>query len=212
MSDARSRENTIMRPDRFKALSDGVFSIALTLLIIDVIAVAKEVEPGANLANHLLHHWGTGAAYLIGFLTIFVCWVNHHAVLDATEHVNRALIWVGGLQLALVSAVPLPTALLAEHITDSDSHTAFFLYGVTFFLMAASFWALSFTALRDSLARNENARVTLTHLKRAYLIAVAWNVFCMLALQMNLFVALPMWVAMFWVFAFPLEFAHFLHR
>jgi len=212
MSDVPSLKNTIMKSDRFKALSDGVFSIALTLLIIDVVAVAKEVEPGTNLASHLIHHWGTGAAYLIGFLTIFVCWVNHHAVLDATEHANRALIWVGGLQLALVSAVPLPTALLAEHITDSDSHTAFFMYGVTFFLMAASFWALSFTALRDSLTRNENDRVTLTYLKRAYLIAIAWNILCMLALQINLLVALPMWVAMFWVFAFPIEFARFLHK
>lgn len=69
MSDVPSLKNTIMKSDRFKALSDGVFSIALTLLIIDVVAVAKEVEPGTNLASHLIHHWGTGAAYLIGFVT-----------------------------------------------------------------------------------------------------------------------------------------------
>ena len=93
-----------MSPERFKALSDGVFSIALTLLIIDVVAVAKEVEHGVSLSQHLVAHLGTGVAYLVGFLTIFVCWVNHHAVLDEIDRIDRSLIWIGGLQLGLVSA------------------------------------------------------------------------------------------------------------
>jgi uncharacterized membrane protein len=206
------QQKTEMSPDRFKALSDGVFSIALTLLIIDVVAAAKQMQEGTSLAEHLIHHWGTGAAYLVGFLTIFVCWVNHHVVLDATERADRALIWIGGFQLALVSAVPLPTALLAEHITDGDSHTAFFMYGVTFFLMATSFWALCLTVLRGRLYRDESASVTLLRLKRAYLVAVGWNVLCMIALQVNVFIALPMWVAMFGVFAFPVEFALLLKK
>lgn len=86
-----------LSPERFKALADGVFSIALTLLIIDVVAAAKDIEPGVPLAEHLLAHWGTGVAYLVGFLTIFVCWANHHAVLDEVERMDRGLLWVGGL-------------------------------------------------------------------------------------------------------------------
>jgi uncharacterized membrane protein len=71
MADMTEHDKTAMRADRFKALADGVFSIAMTLLIIDVVAEAKRVAPGVTLESHLLHHWGVGASYLVGFLTIF---------------------------------------------------------------------------------------------------------------------------------------------
>lgn len=208
MSNAEGR---VLGPDRFKALADGVFSIALTLLIIDVVAAAKRIEPGDSLSNHLLSHWGTGASCLLGFLTIFVCWVNHHAVIDAIDRVDRVMLWVGGLQLALVSAVPLPTALLGDHLTTEGRHTAFFLYGVTFLLMATSYWALSRTVVRGGLARDESARTMLQKLNTAYAIAIAWNVLCLLVLQVNVLMALPMWAVMFWGFAFPAEFADLVH-
>ena len=207
MTHPTSTKKPMLSPERFKALADGVFSIALTLLIIDVVTTAKEIDPGMTLAGHLLEHWGTGVAYLVGFLTIFVCWVNHHAVLDQVERLDRTLIWVGGLQLGLVSAVPLPTALLADHFTGPSSQTAFFLYGVTFFLMASSFWVLSRTVLRCDLLRADGDREGIARLERAYLIAVVWNVLCMIALHFNVSAALVMWTLMFGVFAFPAEFA-----
>lgn len=205
----------MLGPERFKALADSVFSIALTLLIIDVVAAAKHMEHDASLREHLLSHWGTGVASLVDFLTIFVCWVNHHEVLDEVEHMDRRLIWVGGLQLGLVSAMPLPTALLADHFTSASSQTAFFMYGVTFLLMATSFWALTAAALRRDLLRPSADRATLTELKHAYLVAIGWNLLCLLALQINFFLALPMWAVMFAVFAvfaFPGEFAHHMHE
>ncbi len=212
MPDLTEHDTTAKRADRFKALADGVFSIAMTLLIIDVVADAKRMAPGVTLASHLLHHWGVGASYLVGFLTIFVCWVNQHAVLDAVERVDRALIWTGGLQLALVAAVPLPTALLADHLVGADSQTAFFMYGVTFLLIASSFWALSASAVRRGFIRLESDRMAVVHLNRVYLIAIGWNVLCLLALQVSFFMALPMWTVMFMVFAFPGEFARYVHR
>jgi uncharacterized membrane protein len=211
MSQAAARNHSALTPERFKALADGVFSIALTLLIIDVVAAAKDMEHGAVLADHLMHHWGTGVAYLVGFLTIFVCWVNHHAVLEQVERVDRGFLWIGGLQLGLVSAVPLPTALLADHFGGDSSHTAFAIYGVTFLLMAFSFWALSRTVLRHGLLREGADTEGLAKLVRAYFVAVLWNVLCLLALRVNLFIALPMWGLMFGVFAFPGEFADLLH-
>ena len=127
------------------------------------------------------------------------------------ERVDRGLIWTGGVQLGLVSAIPLPTALLAEHFTGEGSATAFFLYGVTFLLIATSFWAVSRTVLRRGLLRTDGDREMLDRLRRAYLVAIAWNVLCLLALSLSLFVALPMWAVMFAVFAFPGEFANRLH-
>ena len=200
------------RLDRFKALADGVFSIALTLLIIDVVAAAKGITPGVTLAEHLRHHWQTGAAYLVGFLTIFVCWINQHVVLDDVEHADGRLLWTGGLQLGLVSAVPLPTALLAEYTAGADGHTAFAMYGITFLLIATSFWALSRAVTRSGLARGAESHMRLLKLQRAYRIAIGWNALCLLALRADLGVALPMWVLMFGVFAFPDRFAELVHR
>ena len=65
---------------RLEALSDGVFAIALWLLIIDVVATGKALGPGVPLERHLAHEWPTFVAYLVGFLTILVCWINHHRV------------------------------------------------------------------------------------------------------------------------------------
>ena len=65
-----------MKTNRLEALSDGVFPIALTLLIIDVVAAGRAISPGEALAADLLRGWPTLLAYLVGFLTILVCWIN----------------------------------------------------------------------------------------------------------------------------------------
>lgn len=207
-----STPTTGARLDRFKALADGVFSIALTLLIIDVVAAAKAIDDGVALADHLRHHWAAGAAYLVGFLTIFVCWINQHVVLADVDHADGRLLWTGGLQLGLVSAVPLPTALLAEYTSGADGLTAFAMYGITFLCIATSFWALSRAVTRSGLAQDAESHLRLLKLQRAYGLAIGWNVLCLLALRVNLLLALPMWVVMFGVFAFPVRFADLVHR
>jgi hypothetical protein len=83
---------------------------------------------------------------------------------------------------------------------------------VTFFLMASSFWALSRTVLHGGLLGMEADLVGIARLKNAYLIAIIWNVLCMLALQLNVVLALVMWGLMFGVFAFPGEFAQLVHE
>ena len=83
---------------------------------------------------------------------------------------------------------------------------------MTFFLMASSFWALSRTVLHGGLLGMEADLVGIARLKNAYLIAIIWNVLCMLALQLNVVLALVMWGLMFGVFAFPGEFAQLVHE
>jgi len=198
----------VQTPERLKALSDGVFSIALTLLIIDVVAVAKEVEEGVALQHHLTDHWATGAAYLVGFLTIFVCWVNQHAVLEHVVRVDSTLVWVSGLQLVLVSAVPLPTALLAEHYGDSERDTVMFLYGFTFFLIAFSFWILSHVARKRSDIERMSDRLALVKLVHTYFVAVLWTILALFTLRFSLYLAFLLWALMFLVFAFPGQISH----
>lgn len=197
--------------DRLEALSDGVFAIALTLLIIDVVSVGKAVAPGEALAAHLLREWPTLVAYLVGFLTILVCWINHHRVFYYVRHTDSGLVWVNGLQLALVSAVPLPTAVLAANFTGEGSRTAFLLYGITFWLMATSFWGLWRYVDRKGLTDLALDPERYAGMGTIYGYAVAWTLLCLVVAALSVYGAVLMWAVMFAVFAFPAEFSHFIY-
>jgi len=196
------------RPGRIEALSDGVFAIALTLLIIDVVAVAKGVGEGTALADHLVHHLPTFLAYLVGFATILVCWINHHAVFRFIRRSDAGLAWVNGLQLALVSAVPLPTALIAEHMTGADGTTAALLYGATFLGIAASFALLCAYVERRGLTDAALAPAVWRGLRLDYGLSVVWTILALaVGAVASIWIAVVMWAVMFLVFAFPIAFA-----
>jgi len=197
---------SVNKVNRLEGLSDGVFSIALTLLIIDVVAAAKH-DDGGDLGAHLLHIWPVFAAYLIGFLTVLVCWVNHARVFHYVVRADSGLGWINGLQLALVSAVPLPTALLADHIDDGGRDVAVVLYGVCFFLMASSFFFLWRHVDRRGLADRDLDPAHYDGMERIYGWSVLWTIAAMAVSIVAMYAALVMWMLMFMVFAFPAEFA-----
>ena len=197
-------------PVRLEALSDGVFSIALTILIIDVVSVGKGVSVGETLSTHLLSEWRTLIAYMVGFITILVCWVNHHQVFRFIKRTNSGLFWINGLQLSLVSAVPLPTALLAANLTGPESRTAFIIYGFTYFLMALSFYSLWSFIDRHGLSDPTIDPDRYVGMGRIYLFAIAWTALCLVCVTFSPLLAIIMWTLMFVVFAFPAEFSHVL--
>lgn len=200
-----------MRLSRVEALSDGVFAVALTLLTFDVVAAAKGVPEGSGLADHLLDHWPTLVAFAVGFVTILVCWINHHCVYGYVREADNGLLWVNGLQLALVSIVPFPTAVLAEHVTGGadDRRTALMLYGVLFWLIATSFWGLWRYVSRRGLADPAVDPVRARGMGFNYGMSSIWTVACLLVASVSVYPALVMWAVMFMVFAFPASFARF---
>lgn len=197
---------------RIEALSDGVFSIALTLLIMDVVAAGKKVGDGRTLWQHLLHEWPVPVAYLVGFLTILVCWVNQQKVFRYLKRADSGLLWVCGLQLMLVSSVPLPTALLSEHLQDADRTTALLLYGATFWGIATSFWLLWWYCEGRGLSEPTVDPDRYSGTGRIYAISVAWTTLAMPVAYHLPYLALAMWAVMFAAFAFPGEFAYALRR
>lgn len=199
-------------PHRVVELSDGVFAVALTLLTFDLVAASKFDEAETGLVKHLLHEWPTPLAYLIGFLTILVCWMNHRYVFTFLKRVDSGLLWCNGLQLALVAAVPLPTAILAENLTGEDARAALLIYGVTFFLMAASFLMISAYVLRKRLVHPGPDEAILRSLRASYALATAWTIACLAVASVAMYPALVMWALMFGVFAFPRESATAVRR
>lgn len=199
-------------PHRVVELSDGVFAVALTLLTFDLVAASHLAEGESGLLRHLLGEWPTLMAFMVGFLTILVCWVNHRYVFTFVKQMDSGLLWLNGLQLALVAAVPLPTSILAENVTGPEVRTALLIYGVTFFLMAGSFLVISAYSLRRGLVHSGPDEQILRSLRTCYAVATAWTIACLAVASVAVYPALVMWALMFATFAFPRESASFVRR
>ncbi len=121
---------------RVEAFSDGVFAIAITLLILEI----KIPKPSDGaLANQLLRQWPSYFAFLISFAFIGVMWINHHRLFTHIKRCNNTLMILNLLLLLGVTIVPFPTAVLATHIGFADQRTAALLYNGVYVFIAIIF-------------------------------------------------------------------------
>jgi uncharacterized membrane protein len=98
---------------RILALSDGVFAIAMTLLILDIAVPATTSSDGLSTA--LLDLWPRYLAYLLSFLVIARYWVIHRQSFALIVRDDPALIWLNLLLLLFIAFLPFPTAVLGGH-------------------------------------------------------------------------------------------------
>ena len=98
---------------RILALSDGVFAIAITLLIIAIAIPATTSD--ADLPKALLSLWPRYLAYVLSFLVIARFWVTHHLAFRLINRYDATLVWLNLLLLMFVAFLPFPTAVLGEH-------------------------------------------------------------------------------------------------
>ncbi|WP_407570284.1 TMEM175 family protein [Deinococcus altitudinis] len=119
-------------PGRLEAFSDGVFAIAITLLILEIkVPSAHDASTVAELWRALLERWPSYFAFLLSFLTIFVAWSGHHLMVQQVKTVTLQLVWVNGFFLLVITFLPFPTALVAEHLTSPSGSLAVAVYAVT---------------------------------------------------------------------------------
>jgi uncharacterized membrane protein len=131
-----------MAGKRAEAFSDGVFAVAITLLVLELKMPGGE---GA-LLHRLLTIWPSYLAYVVSFLTIGIMWLNHHTMFAHIVRVNRPLLLLNLLLLLVVALVPFPTALVGEelgkHLRGDDAKTIMVAYGLVMILMSICFSAL----------------------------------------------------------------------
>src|SRR5690349_6121492 len=89
---------------RLEAFSDGVFGFAITLLVLDI--HVPTVANGQTLSQVLAADWATYLAFLIGFFTILICWINHHFMFDYIFKSNSKLLLLNGFKLLVVTFTP----------------------------------------------------------------------------------------------------------
>ena len=140
-SAAESAPGLLAESTRVEAFSDGVFAIAITLLVLDLKA---PVSRGAVL-HDLLVQWPAYLAYLASFGYIGVIWVNHHYLFTRIARVNGALLWRNLALLLAMSVLPFPTAVVAsafQYGDVNDERTA-----IVFYTLVAGAAAVSWLVL-----------------------------------------------------------------
>jgi uncharacterized membrane protein len=138
-----------MSVSRLEAFSDGVFAVAITLLVLDI-RPPDGAATSSGLWSALGHLWPHYAAYAVSFLIIGIVWVNHHAVMGLIARVDRELAFLNILLLMAVALIPFATALFAQYLTRGEpQHAAAAAYSIVITLMGAAFGALWIYASRD---------------------------------------------------------------
>jgi uncharacterized membrane protein len=111
--------------NRLEACSDGVFAIAITLLVLDI----KLPEGNAlGLAQALREALPRIAAYVMSFAIIGLYWISHHRSFELIGKVDGAVFWINLLLLLIVSFIPFPTALLGRYPNEA---LPIIIYGLT---------------------------------------------------------------------------------
>ena len=132
---------TVMPIDRVGTFSDGVFAIAITLLILEIGTEGSE----GSLAQRLSEQWPSYVAYVISFVVIGIVWVNHHEVVRSIQHADHGFLIANLFLLFVVATLPFPTKVLGEGLhaaSFEDQRTAALLYCATCVVLCLSFCVL----------------------------------------------------------------------
>ncbi len=121
------RPRRVLGKGRMEAFSDGVFSIAATLLVLDV-----AVHPPGTPLEQVLHAWPAYVAYVVSFVTIGGAWLAHTALTDRLAQSDSILLRLNLLLLLVVAFLPFPTRLVADALQHTDAErVAVTFYGLT---------------------------------------------------------------------------------
>lgn len=172
---------------RLEAFSDGVFAIAVTLLVLELrIPAPGTLQEGERLLHALLHEWPSYLAFVTSFVTVLIVWINHHNLFRMIHRVDHTFLLLNGLFLLVVTFIPFPTHVLAQYIQEPDARTASVFYAGTFLAMAIAFNVVWRYASHNGrlLARDADMKLIRT-ISEQFRIGPLTYVFCVVAAVIN---------------------------
>ena len=114
-------------------LSDGVFSIALTLLGLDVVGLVHKISESEDFNGAMFENWPTFLAYVLGFVVLFSWWYQYHVTSQYVVGTTAMIVWNHGLTMAWVALMPFGVALLAENLNTPNMKWGVFYFGICLF-------------------------------------------------------------------------------
>jgi len=184
---------------RIEAFSDGVFAIAVTLLVLEVkVPHLPDGGAGGSLARALLAQWPSYVALVTSFLTILVMWANHHRIFELVRRVNGPFLYA--------NVVPFPTAVLAEYFQKPGATTAAAVYAGTFVVCGIAYqllWRAAISGRR--LLRSDYSEERIQEIHRRYWLGVPGYLAATAAAFVSVYLTvgiclalLVVWIAVAW--------------
>jgi uncharacterized membrane protein len=175
---------------RLEALSDGVFAIVVTLLILLIEPPPAHLNEGM-LLKALAEMWVHVVAYVISFVLLGIYWWRHHVIFHYLKKTDRTLLWLNILFLMVVAFVPFPTALLIEYLGTAEEEIAVLLYGGVHVLCGGMLYAMwSYATKGHRLVRSDLSPLIVAQLRVHLLLKVGVYVLSMAVSFVNVYAAL----------------------
>lgn len=143
---------------RLEAFCDGVFAIAITLLVIEIrIPATTEIHSTADFWHALQHIAPSIFAYFLSFIVILITWVNHHHHLKLVNKSCTSFLYANGFLLLTVAFLPFPTSLQGEYLFTDHASPAVILYNSVLAAQAIGWVLISRVSLNNQLGKSKKA-------------------------------------------------------
>jgi uncharacterized membrane protein len=193
------------KKNRLEAFSDGVFAIAITLLVLEIaVPVVRESSSSFDALKGIGHEWPVYLAYFISFMTIGAVWVEHSVLVDALDHIDGVFMRLNLVLLLFAAFLPFPTRMMSEWEGKmGPERVAVVFYGMVLLVMLLMLILLGRHAERvglfgDDLAdeRSEEARVKYQLMPAliAYVVAAVFGFFVP-RVGVSIYLLIAIWLA-----------------
>jgi len=185
------RRATLLPLDRFNAFSDGVFAIAITILVLELAVPSLSVP----LPEALRELWPDFLGYFISFFYIGGIWISHASLTHLMKRGDTIAYGLNLLMLLFVALLPFMTRLMVTRISTPDISMATFIYGLNVLIASLTLSLLIFYVARQpQLVVDELADDSLTRLYRQRWIAIGGNAFAVILALVAPFVAVILYL------------------
>lgn len=157
-----------MAKNRVEALVDGIFGVAMTLLVLDVkLPQGLPLDTDAAMRAQLLAQTGNFRIYLVSFIVLGLYWIGHHMQFHLVRSVDRVMLWINLAFMFGITMIPFSTSVLGEY---GDLRSSAIVYGLNLLWLALLYWVqisylernphLATAALTPAVARQFRRRVS----------------------------------------------------
>jgi uncharacterized membrane protein len=183
-----SDNNSEISTSRLEAFSDGVFAIAITLLIIEIKVPSHDDLKNQSLMHYIWQQWPKYFAYILSFVIIGIYWANHHYLFKLFKKTNHVFNLLNVFFLMTIAFLPYPTGVLGDYIITAEHAKP----AVTFYAFAI--WLPAFAWLLIWLYARHQRRIVDHKLTPRFVTALTWqyylsNIFYISALIVSFFSA-----------------------
>jgi uncharacterized membrane protein len=185
---------------RLETFCDGVFAIALTLLILEIKVPSPErIGTTRELWLALRHMAPAISAFVLSFVIILITWVNHHEAFRLVSRSSASFIYANGFLLLTVVIMPFPTALVGEYILTDHAAPAVVVFNAVTAVQAVGWILVAGAALRNRLTRDEKSTEAMRgSLRNGYFALVLYSVLALIAFWFPLTIAIV--TTMLWAY------------